>query len=670
MSKKASKVGAIESGTIIEYRDGRDLAMAVLVGAERGRLRCVSRSGRELVVKEGLLLRVTAERLPATASREEWASALDRREERIRPLADGVELAVLWELLEDGDGQELEAMTGEYFGADAGDDEASAMLWALVGDSVYFKRKGDCYQPKDRHAVEDTVRQLAERRERQRIRGLALTWAEALLRREDAAADAWRELPDEAREWLGILEAVAIGLDKSPLYCRGLSFLGELGLVQEDERAFELLVRAGVYSPHENLLLRRHGVTASPSAEAVEAATLLAEEASHPGLEGREDLREHAIFAVDDADTREIDDGLHFERLDDGWSLGVHIADVAAWVRSESTLDREARSRGLTHYMPDQVLPMLPQVLSFDVASLRPGEDRLALSLLVDFDEDFQLRSWRFARSVVRVHASLTYEEADERIAAELSPWVELHRLATVLQEERLERGASRFDRRDCKVRVFEDDRIVVKTSARNSAAQVVVSEAMILANRLAAKFCSEKKVPIVYRVQPGQRLPDGRVRLERLKVGVHPGPHMGLGIDGYTQATSPLRRYGDLCVQRQLSALVEGVSPPMDEEAMTQVVAVSSHARLRAEEIESWSNRYWLCLWLQQRGDRPFEVRVVEPKEDHLLVESLDTCLYLRLFPPPGVTAKSDDLLWVRASEIQPRSGTIKIALSPAPSD
>src|ERR1700694_4060198 len=130
-------------------------------------------------------------------------------------------------------------------------------------------------------------------------------------------------------------------------------------------------------------------------------------------LEGREDLRKQFIVTVDPDDARDFDDAINVEKIDNqGWQLGVHIADVAAYVQPGNALDREARKRGNSVYLPDRVIPMLPERLSNGVCSLSPGVDRLTHSVFVEFDKNGRAKSARFAKSVIRSTRRLTYKEA------------------------------------------------------------------------------------------------------------------------------------------------------------------------------------------------------------------------------------------------------------------
>src|ERR1700687_5316900 len=177
-------------------------------------------------------------------------------------------------------------------------------------------------------------------------------------------------------------------------------------------------------------------------------------------IQGREDLRDQFIVTIDPDDARDFDDAINVEKIDnDGWRLGVHIADVSAYVTPESTLDREARRRGNSVYLPDRVIPMLPERLSNGACSLNPGVDRLTHSVFIEFDKNGRAKNARFAKSVIWSAKRLTYKEAYAIL--QTKPNGELSRrlhtaweLAALLRRKRFEHGSLDLDFPEVKVLV------------------------------------------------------------------------------------------------------------------------------------------------------------------------------------------------------------------------
>ena len=318
-------------------------------------------------------------------------------------------------------------------------------------------------------------------------------------------------------------------------------------------------------------------------------------------FEGREDLRGEFIVTIDPDDARDFDDAIHVEKIGSGWRLGVHIADVAAYVEPDSTLDREARRRGNSVYLPDRVIPMLPERLSSGVCSLNPGVDRLTHSVFIHFDKHGNAKSARFARSLVRSARRLTYKQAYAILTAAPGDQLgeRLHlawELAALLRQRRFEHGALDLDFPEVKVWVDKDGHPVKLERVENDKSHQLIEEFMLAANESVARELKKRAVPTIYRIHENpdpeklaefrefvlgfnytvgdvthraelQRLlaaTRGKPEEQALKVGLlkslkraryspQPLGHYGLAKANYLHFTSPIRRYADLVVHRAL---------------------------------------------------------------------------------------------------------------------
>src|SRR5438876_11473890 len=224
-------------------------------------------------------------------------------------------------------------------------------------------------------------------------------------------------------------------------------------------------------------------------------------------FEGREDLRGEFIVTIDSDDARDFDDAIHVEKIDNGgWHLGVHVADVAAYVAPDSSLYREARRRGNSVYLPDRVIPMLPERLSNGVCSLNPEVDRLTRSVFIQFDKNGVARSARFARSVIRSAHRLTYKQAYAILKSsprnKLSE--QLHvawELASLLRRKRFEHGSLDLDFPEVKVRLDEIGKPVHLERIENDESHQLIEECMLAANEAVARELKKRAIPTVYRV-------------------------------------------------------------------------------------------------------------------------------------------------------------------------
>jgi exoribonuclease-2 len=327
-----------------------------------------------------------------------------------------------------------------------------------------------------------------------------------------------------------------------------------------------------------------------------------------------------AVYTVDSATTRDIDDALSLTVIPGGFEVGIHITDVAAVVPQDSAVDVEARLRGTSIYLPDLRIPMLPEVLAEDLCSLREGVPRPALSLFVTVDETGEVRTWRFAATVVRVTQRMTYAAVDALLAepGDAPPWRTLLDIAQAWRAARRARGALFLTFPEVTVTVDTAGTVSIARENRETPSQILVSEMMIQANRLTAATLVESGVPCLYRGQgaPRERLFEGavpddlwlnyrqRMQLSRAETVVEPAFHHGLGIEAYTTASSPIRRYADLTVQRQLAAFLHGAPPPYTTEDFASLLATLERPVSQAPLLEQSRRRYWLLRHLErQRG-------------------------------------------------------------------
>ncbi|MCX7600535.1 MAG: ribonuclease R [Meiothermus sp.] len=346
-------------------------------------------------------------------------------------------------------------------------------------------------------------------------------------------------------------------------------------------------------------------------------------------LARREDFRSLRVFTIDGPDAKDFDDAIHLELLPNGhYRVGIHIADVSHYVREFSPLDHEAYARATSVYLPGRVLPMLPEPLSNGICSLKPYEDRLVLSVLLELTPKGKVKDYRFAEGVIRSVARLTYPEV-EAFAASLedpkstpSPtppdWSEalkadlahLLKLTHTLKERRLEQGALDFHFTEVKVEVGEDGSLHL-IPQQEPRARSLIEELMLLANRTVARHLAERQIPALFRVHEdpseeaynklvaalgklGYSLPGGELSpkalqsilrkaegrpeapvvstllLRSLRLARYAAEnlgHFGLAAEHYLHFTSPIRRYPDLVVHRVLRALLHRKAGPAQRE-------------------------------------------------------------------------------------------------------
>ena len=348
-------------------------------------------------------------------------------------------------------------------------------------------------------------------------------------------------------------------------------------------------------------IIRKYHLPAEFSKDVLDQAERISEKIGSRQLESREDLRKEFIVTIDPDDARDFDDAIQVEKTSTGWRLGVHIADVATYVEPASVLDREARRRGNSVYLPDRVIPMLPERLSNGVCSLNPGVDRLTHSVFIHFDKHGVVKSARFARSVIRSAHRLTYKQAYAILTSPPGDQLgdRLHlawELAALLRRKRFQHGSLDLDFPEVKVRVDKQGHPVRLERIENDESHQLIEEFMLAANEAVARELMKRAVPTIYRVHENpdpEKLADyrefvlsfnykvgdltHRTELQRLLASIRGKPeeqalkvallkslkraryapqplgHYGLAKANYLHFTSPIRRYADLVVHRSL---------------------------------------------------------------------------------------------------------------------
>src|SRR2546428_3237341 len=253
-------------------------------------------------------------------------------------------------------------------------------------------------------------------------------------------------------------------------------------------------------------IIRKYHLPAEFPKDVLDQAERISENIDARQLEEREDLRNEFIVTIDPDDARDFDDAIQVEKTGSGWRLGVHIADVATYVRPGSALDREARQRGNSVYLPDRVIPMLPERLSNGVCSLNPGVDRLTHSVFIHFDKHGVVKNARFAHSVIRSAHRLTYKQAyailtsppRDRLGERLHlAW----ELAALLRRKRFEHGALDLDFPEVKVWVDKRGHPTRLERIENDESHQLIEEFMLAANEAVARELKKRAIPTVYRV-------------------------------------------------------------------------------------------------------------------------------------------------------------------------
>lgn len=418
-------------------------------------------------------------------------------------------------------------------------------------------------------------------------------------------------------------------------------------------------------------MIALHGVTEEFSFEALTEASSIPNkiELTDEELSKRLDLRDKPIFTIDSAHSKDLDDAVSIEKTENGYKLGVHIADVSHYVRPRSPLDMDAISRGTSVYYANKVIPMLPKELSNGICSLNPNEDRFAFSALMELDDCGEIVKYDFKKTIIRSRVKGVYKEVNKILSGEADEFLKLKykevshmipvmdELCDVRIRERDRRGAPEIDTTESEL-ILDENGVCIDVKPRTRGkSECIIEEMMLLANEAAAKFAAEKGLPFVYRVHEkpttekienleqvllrlGVPIPDFSdvkpVHLAQIlknakgtpaypvinvmvlrsmakaQYDTQPIGHFGLALKDYAHFTSPIRRYPDLSIHRIMGYYCECKNAEKVNKRykgfVTESAKASSDGEVRAIMLERDCEDCYKAEYMQQHLGEDFE--------------------------------------------------------------
>ncbi len=423
----------------------------------------------------------------------------------------------------------------------------------------------------------------------------------------------------------------------------------------------------GVPGEHEteiHSILAEYGLPYEFPKEVEEEAEKLDRKIRAVEVKKRRDMRKICTFTIDPKDAKDFDDALSIQKLENGnWEIGVHIADVSHYVRPGTRLDEEAYNRATSIYLVDRVVPMLPEVLSNDVCSLRPNEDKYTFSAVFEMNDDAQVINQWFGRTVIHSDRRFSYEDAQDRIETGKGDLVEeimtLDRLAKILRKERLKEGAIAFDRSEVRFNLDENNYPIGVYFKISKESNHLIEEFMLLANKKVSEFVSLKKgeTPsgntFIYRIHDdpdpaklvalkdfvqtfgykmnlanskkvseslnklltevkgkGEENMIETLAMRSMSKAVYSTEnigHYGLAFEYYSHFTSPIRRYPDVIAHRLLQHYLDGGKSVHQEEIEEKAKHCSDMERLSAD-AERDSIKYMQVKYMEDKVGQEFK--------------------------------------------------------------
>ena len=396
--------------------------------------------------------------------------------------------------------------------------------------------------------------------------------------------------------------------------------------------------------------------------DVLEESERIPEQITEDEIKSRRDIREILTFTIDPDDAKDFDDALSFQRIDkDHIEIGVHIADVSHYIEEDSALDTSAYERATSVYLPDRVVPMLPERLSNGLCSLRPHEEKLTYSCIFKMNNEGEIKETWIGRTVIKSNHRFSYEDVQKIIDNQTGLYDKevllLHQLAQTMRKVRMKEGAINFSSQEVRFKLDELGKPIGIVIKESTASHQLIEEFMLLANRTVAEKVSKVKVsnkplPFPYRVHdqpdddrlipfvefakkygynfmtktPAQiassfnemlvkvkGLPEQRV-LEQMGIrtmakAIYTSKnigHYGLGFEDYCHFTSPIRRYPDILVHRVLTGVLSG-DPEVDKK-MEQKCQHCSERERAAMDAERASNKYKQVEFMKQYLGEEFD--------------------------------------------------------------
>ncbi len=651
------------TGSLVDFFERRKIITGACLGMKQKKLHLLTETNREMNLSPKRILFVTPDAFSPGMSPGDMVKRLREKSVLRSEIAMHLDLASVWQSLNaPGESIALKDLAELVFGGKPSRDQQSALVRAIQLERIHFLITDDTVDIQTGEYVRNALEKKEKQAARLKEQAVLAQWLKARFNGTETPD------PPKAQRLVNGLIALAVNQQDQPDKIWVKEILKQSGVASVDT-LFAALVKMRFLHEDENLELIRNEfpITFSPQA--------LEEIPDQPVVSAdRIDLTGLDCFTIDSPETLDMDDAVSCKTLPDGGcELGIHITDVSAYVLPGGFLDQEARERSQTLYMPDRIYPMFPKRLSENIASLIVGAERPAITTLVTFDRENTIRKTEIISSVIRVKKKLDYDYVDTHI--QQAQFDRLHKIAVSLREARKRNGAIIMPHPEISLRVDTNGTISIQRRNRETPSQLIVSECMILANRLAAQMAAETGVPFPFRCQkpPKQAVPVSpdtfdpvtayrqRRLMNRASGSTSPAPHYSLGLAAYTNITSPLRRYFDLLAQRQLKSII-GSEEPYSRDELDSILLELDATFARSGGIVSARVRYWVLKHLMKRRGEMLRAVVQDRFPHRYQVWIEDYCMDGDVPIPFGVTLTPGQSIRVVVERVNPRANILKL--------
>jgi len=594
---------------IIFYKKRNFISLGVVCEISGDKFTVITEEGKQLILDSEQIVYCSKIDSLKIGNSSEIKLELRSLRKELDTQRQSVDLKTAWECLYDPktiSEFKLNDILDLYFNDRSNYKKILLFVWAIQRDETYFKKQDDLIYLNSLEEIQTVIKRKEEAEKKASEKKAAIKWITDLI---DGSIDLQDDDTNKFSKYLELIKGYAIYIDKYESLKEAKSLLSEVG-IKDEIAALEFLINIGLWDKNEDPVFKRFAIKKTYSQKVIsESSELICKDISYDRFL---DITKLELFSIDDENTKDMDDALSVELLDDKTRIGVHISNVTSVIESSSYLDKEALKRGETIYLAEGNISMFPSEVVDKLLTLSEKNMRKAVSLFVTFDADFNISNYEFIQTKIKVKRNISYKEANESLLKS-QQGKRLLEIAKVLREKRIKNGAIILQLPTMKISVDDDTVKSVSIYSMTTDAHNIIAEFMILLNNLAGRYFAENKIPAIFRSQientsedinsldrDNDLFPTQVIKFLRpTKITTIAEPHKFLGIDAYVQISSPIRRYLDLVLQRQLISCLDGTGPIYSNAALEKIYSQTEMAVKEKRLIEKSRERYWILKYL-----------------------------------------------------------------------
>ncbi len=605
---------------------------------------------------------------------DKWVQILRQYRRELNQARETIDLESLWDSVAGSVEKLVYTDILEIYSGDkpvVGED-ALRFYWALNKTDIYFKTENKFYYPADDSEVKAKLLQKEQEKKRSAETSLAVEWAMNFLEPNET-----KKVSNnfDIKYFIQLIKDFVINKSSQDRIREAKAFLNQLG-INRAEDATKFLIKIGECSADTDPdLIRLQSFNELSKKSKNEVEEVLNKEFD-PG--DFTDLRGREIITIDDSDTEDIDDAISLEKEGNNLELGIHISNVSYYIDKGSSLDQDASRKGDTIYIPDTRIDIFPNDLITDKFSLFEGKDKLAVSLIITLDKkSYDIKGFKFIQSVINVSKNYSYIEAQTTLLKE-KKGKELVNIALSLRQKRINKGAFLLQLPELKFSLDENGKVAKRINRMNSIPHMIIAELMILTNNLTAKYLNDNNLPSIFRVQKDEVPQEARdhdindplfpirvvKHLRPSVISTYHGKHKSLGLDGYVQSTSPIRRYSDVVVQRQIVGTLTGNEWVYDGKELSDIITRVGNGFGERRLLQKNRKKYWLYKYFKENMDEDIKGIVSGVNDPNVYVYLPDFFVELPIKNHHGDKVNEYDEVILNVEEADPLRKKLKLKI------